>query len=175
LEDLLFILVVDDDPMMHGIVEAALTDGGFEPAIAPSGEEAVILLRESKSKYRALVTDIDLGRGKMDGWEVARHAREIDPAFPIIYMTAASADNWAADSVPDRHSTDQTLRARTTCHCRFQPSQCRYADNVTPPRLTAAFITGKRPRLAPEARRIIGCGGRAGRARSGCTGCNDIE
>lgn len=101
MEDLLVILVVDDDPMIHGIVEAALTDGGFEPVIAPSGEEAVTLLEESKSKYRALVTDIDLGRGKMDGWEVARHAREIDPAFPIIYMTAASADKWAANGVPD--------------------------------------------------------------------------
>jgi CheY-like chemotaxis protein len=101
LEDLLLILVVDDDPMMHGIVEAALTDGGFEPAIAPSGEEAVTLLKEGKSKYRALVTDIDLGPGKMDGWEVARHAREIDPAFPIVYMTAASADQWGANGVPD--------------------------------------------------------------------------
>jgi DNA-binding response OmpR family regulator len=101
LEDLLVILVVDDDPMIHGIVEAALTDGGFELAIAPSGEEAVTLLKENKSKYRALVTDIDLGRGKMDGWEVARHAREIDLTLPIIYMTAASADKWAANGVPD--------------------------------------------------------------------------
>jgi len=101
LEDLLLILVVDDDPTIHGIAETALADGGFEPAIAASGEEAVSLLKEGKSKYRALVTDIDLGRGKMDGWEVARHAREIDPAFPIIYMTAASADKWSANGVPD--------------------------------------------------------------------------
>ena len=101
MEDLPVILVVDDDPMIHSIVEAALTAGGFEPAIAPSGEEAVTLLKAGKSKYRALVTDIDLGRGKMNGWQVARHAREIDPAFPIIYMTAASADKWAANGVPD--------------------------------------------------------------------------
>ena len=87
--------------MINSIVEAALTAGGFEPAIAPSGEEAVTLLKAGKSKYRALVTDIDLGRSKMDGREVARHAREIDPAFPIIYMTAASADKWAANGVPD--------------------------------------------------------------------------
>ena len=100
MEDLPVILVVDDDPMIHSIVEAALTAGGFEPAIAPSGEEAVTLLKAGKSKYRALVTDIDLGQGKMDGWEVAKLAREIDPAFPIIYMTAASADKWAANCVP---------------------------------------------------------------------------
>jgi CheY-like chemotaxis protein len=151
LEDLLVILVVDDDPMIHGIVEAALTDGGFELAIAPSGEEAVTLLKENKSKYRALVTDIDLGRGKMDGWEVARHAREIDLTLPIIYMTAASADKWGRKWCPRQHSPDQTLRARATCHCRFPASQYRYADNVRPPRSTASFITRKRPRLAPQA------------------------
>ena len=101
MEDLLVVLVVDDDPSILSIVEAALTDGGFGLAIASSGEEAVTLLKESKPKCRALVTDIDLGQGKMDGWEVARLAREIDPAFPIIYMTAASADNWAANGVPN--------------------------------------------------------------------------
>jgi DNA-binding response OmpR family regulator len=101
LEDLPVVLVVEDDQSIVSIVEAALTDGGFEPVIVSSGEQAATLLKGSTSKCRALVTDIDLGRGKMDGWEVARHAREIDPAFPIIYMTAASADNWAADGVPD--------------------------------------------------------------------------
>jgi DNA-binding response OmpR family regulator len=101
LEDLLVVLVVEDDQSILSIVEAALTDGGFEPVIASSGEQAVTLLKGSKSKYRALVTDIDLGRGKMDGWEVAKYAREIDPAFPIIYMTAASAEKWATNGVPN--------------------------------------------------------------------------
>ena len=27
----------------------------------------------------------------MDGWEVARQAREIDPDFPVVYMSGASA------------------------------------------------------------------------------------
>ena len=100
MEDLLVVLVVDDDPSILSIVETALHDGGFGLAFASSGEEAVTLLKESKRKCCALVTDIDLGQGKMDGWEVAKLAREIDPAFPIIYMTAASADNWAANGVP---------------------------------------------------------------------------
>ena len=39
------------------------------------------LLKGNKGKYRALVTDINLV-GRIDGWEVARRAREIDPAFP---------------------------------------------------------------------------------------------
>jgi CheY-like chemotaxis protein len=101
LEDLLLVLVVEDDQDVQNIVEEALRDGGFEPAIASSGEEAVTLLKEGKSKCRALVTDINLGRGKMDGWEIAKHAREIDPEFPIVYMTGDSAGEWASKGVPN--------------------------------------------------------------------------
>jgi CheY-like chemotaxis protein len=100
LEESLVILVIEDDPPIQVVVEDALTEGGFEPAVAPSGEEAVTLLKGNKSKYRALVTDINLGRDKMDGWEIAMHAREIDPEFPIVYMTGDSADEWASKGVP---------------------------------------------------------------------------
>ena len=100
LGDLLVVLVVEDDAPVQTIVEEALTDGGFEPAIAASGEEAVTLLRGIKGKYRALVTDIQL-RGVMDGWEVAKRAREIDPEFPIVYMTGGNAAEWPSHGVPN--------------------------------------------------------------------------
>ena len=100
MEDLLVILVVEDDHAIQSVVEEALTDGGFEPAIAASGEEAVTLLKGGLTKYRALVTDINL-RGTMGGWEVAKVAREIDPEFPIVYMTGASADQYASHGVPN--------------------------------------------------------------------------
>ena len=95
------ILVVEDDHLIQGIVEDALADGGFEMAIAISGERAVELLDASDGKYRALVTDIGLGRDKMDGWEVAKHAREINPEFPVVYMSGDSAEDWASKGVPN--------------------------------------------------------------------------
>lgn len=94
------ILVVEDDDAIQGIVEDALSEGGFETAIAASGEEALTLLKGMKRTYRALVTDISL-RGKIDGWEVAKHARTIDPEFPIVYMSGASAAEWASEGVPN--------------------------------------------------------------------------
>ena len=100
LDDQLVILVIEDDQAIQTIVDEALTEGGFEPAIAASGEEAVTLLKGGLTKYRALVTDIGL-RGRMDGWEVAQQAREIDPAFPIIYMSGAHAEDWASKGVPN--------------------------------------------------------------------------
>jgi DNA-binding response OmpR family regulator len=100
LSDLPVILVVEDDAPVQTIVEDALTDGGFEPAIAASGEEAVTLFNGNKGKYRALVTDIQL-RGVLDGWEVAKKAREIDPEFPIVYMTDGNAAEWPSHGVPN--------------------------------------------------------------------------
>ncbi len=65
------ILVIEDDPLIWVFAEA-LTEAGFEPALA-------FLLKDGNAKYRALVTDINL-IGRIDGWEVAQRAREIDPA-----------------------------------------------------------------------------------------------
>src|SRR6202043_2922488 len=59
LEDILVILVVEDDQLAQGVVEEALSDGGFEVAIASTGEQALDLLDGSGAKYRALVTDIN--------------------------------------------------------------------------------------------------------------------
>jgi DNA-binding response OmpR family regulator len=99
-QDVPVILVIEDEEAIQSLVEDALSEGGFEPAIAASGEEAVTLLKGRINNYRALVTDISL-RGRIDGWEVARQAREIDPQFPVVYMSGASADDWASKGVPN--------------------------------------------------------------------------
>jgi DNA-binding response OmpR family regulator len=94
------ILVVEDDEAIQGIVEEALSEGGFEVAIAASGEEAATLLTGNKGQYQALVTDIGL-RGRSDGWEVARRAREINPDFPVVYMSGQHAGEWTSKGVPN--------------------------------------------------------------------------
>ncbi|WP_283848534.1 response regulator [Bradyrhizobium sp. SRL28] len=102
LNDAVKILVVEDDQLIQAMVEEALSDGGFASALTASGEEAITLLQDdkSKSKYRAVVTDINL-LGKLDGWEVGRFAREIDPTMPIIYMTGTHGEEWASKGVPN--------------------------------------------------------------------------
>jgi DNA-binding response OmpR family regulator len=99
LQELPIVLVIEDDKDLQGMLEDGLRDGEFEPAIAASGEEAVTLLKAFRSKYSALVTDISL-LGRMDGWRVARAAREIDPAFPIIYITGGAGNEWDLKGVP---------------------------------------------------------------------------
>ena len=94
------ILVVEDDRAVQTVIGDALDEGGFEPAITASGEEAVTLLKGNKGRYRALVADIGL-RGRMTGWEVATHARQIDPEFPVLYITGAYAHQWTLRGVPN--------------------------------------------------------------------------
>ena len=94
------ILVVEDDPLIQILVGDALGDGGFDAVMAASGEEALTQLQGHKGKYRALVTDINLGE-KMDGWEVARHAREVEPDFPVVYMSGNAAADWTSKGVPN--------------------------------------------------------------------------
>jgi CheY-like chemotaxis protein len=114
LEDELVVLVVEDDAPIQAVIEDALSEGGFEPAIVPSGEEAVTLLQGGQTHYRALVIDIGL-RGRMDGWEVAKYAREIDGALPVIYITAAG----------------QAVCAGSACHRSCPATQYRAAGRVT--------------------------------------------
>lgn len=45
---------------LHGLVEEALREGGFETAILSSGEEALTLFRGKVAPHRALVTDVNL-------------------------------------------------------------------------------------------------------------------
>jgi len=93
------ILVVDDDTSIQSIVEDALTDGGFVPTVASTGEEAASLLKAND--YRAVVVDIAFGRDRVQGWSVARRARAFHPALPVIYITGGNADDWAAQGVPN--------------------------------------------------------------------------
>jgi len=94
------ILIVEDEYPLQGIVEDALTEGGFETDILSSGEEALTLFMGKVKNYKALITDVSL-RGNMSGWEIAKRIREIDPAFPVIYMTGAAADQWPSRGVPN--------------------------------------------------------------------------
>src|SRR5882672_5353642 len=82
-DELPVILVVEDEYALQGIVEDALT-----------------LFKGGLKNYKALVADVNL-KGRLNGWEVARRIREIEPACPVVYMTGAAGDEWASHGVPN--------------------------------------------------------------------------
>lgn len=94
----ILILVVEDDTLIQMELEQALEEGGYATVAAVSGEEAIARL-EAEPLIRALVTDINLKKAA-NGWDVARRARELFPAIPVIYITSAAADEWTSKGVP---------------------------------------------------------------------------
>lgn len=95
----ILVLLVEDEPMLLINAQDALEDGGFEIIDATSGDEAIRILGSEGDKIVGLVTDVRLGAGA-SGWDVARKARELKPTLPVVYMTAESPEDWAAQGVP---------------------------------------------------------------------------
>lgn len=98
--ELVNVLVVEDDPIIQGMVQDVLSQAGFGTTVVYSGEDAVALLKTRICEFRALVTDIGL-RGNLDGWDIGKAAREIDQTFPIVYMSGAHTDDWGSKGVPN--------------------------------------------------------------------------
>jgi DNA-binding NtrC family response regulator len=96
----ILVFVVEDQDYIQHLLEETLTDGGFTVTMASSCEEAIAMLDREGADYRALITDIHLS-GKLTGWDVARHAREVNDKLPVIYMTGADVHDWASKGVPN--------------------------------------------------------------------------
>ena len=94
------VLLVDDDPLVHEVIRLALEDGGFDVLSAATGSEAIELLDARHVSIHALVTDINLGKD-VDGWAVAKHARELEARLPVVYITGDSGYEWRSQGVPE--------------------------------------------------------------------------
>ena len=95
------VLAVDDDPMVLELVQSALEEGGFEVACAGSASAAIAQIEADRARnFVALVTDVNLSR-KLSGWDVARRARELNPALPVLYISGDRGHEWEAQGVPE--------------------------------------------------------------------------
>ena len=82
-------MIVDDDPLIRGVVRAVLEDGAYELDEAASGEEA---LRLAQRRPPNLVL-LDVMMPGMNGFEVAERFKA-DPKLKsaiIVMLTAKSA------------------------------------------------------------------------------------
>jgi DNA-binding response OmpR family regulator len=94
------LLLVEDEVLLHIILEETLTEAGFEVLTCTSGTEAVRQLDADAERFRAVLSDIRLGEGP-DGWEIGRRVRELVPHMPVLYMSGDSAHEWKSKGVPD--------------------------------------------------------------------------
>lgn len=99
--EVVHVLVVEDEELLHDIVRDPLEDGGFEVSVVARGDDAILALEAQSEAWGAVVTDIRLGRGQPTGWDVARRARELSPNVAVVYMTGDSSADYAANGVPN--------------------------------------------------------------------------
>jgi two-component system, OmpR family, response regulator len=94
------VLVVEDEPLIGLTVEDALVGAGYEVRLISEAVAALHELECAAEVLSALVTDIRL-QGDKDGWQVARRARELNPALPVVYMSGDSAIDHSSQGVTD--------------------------------------------------------------------------
>ena len=94
------VLIAEDQEEIRHILQVCFEDGGFEVLLAASGEEALAALDAQGDAIRALVTDVNL-TSKATGWDVARHARELNPDLPVVYVTGGESHDWSSLGVPN--------------------------------------------------------------------------
>jgi CheY-like chemotaxis protein len=95
------VLLVEDEAVVQQVLQAALEEAGFEVTACVTSEEAIQRLDDAERTFAALVTDIHLSEAGLTGWDVARRARELNPAFPVVYTTGAAGDEWPSNGVPN--------------------------------------------------------------------------
>src|SRR4051812_42175310 len=94
------LLLVEDDFDIRDLLKVALEDAGFDVLATRNGKEAVVELATDATRFKAIITDIDLG-DLPDGWDIARNAREHVLDMPVVYMSGAGGHDWPSRGVPN--------------------------------------------------------------------------
>ncbi len=90
------ILIVDDEPQVRQVAKGSLDHAGFEVLEAEDGLIALELFQQHRARIRAILLDLTMPH--MDGHEVKRRLRTLDPEVPIVLTSGYSATE-AEDSI----------------------------------------------------------------------------
>ncbi len=80
------VLVVDDEAIIRELFYEVLVEQGHQVSMASSGEEAIEQLK--LEHYDVVLTDLSMGR--VDGIDVLRTAKRVDPTIEVIIITGKS-------------------------------------------------------------------------------------
>lgn len=126
------ILIAEDAERISSFISKGLEAAGFSTVVAPTGEQALAMLRSAD--FDLLILDIGLP-GK-DGFEVMQEIRGTGNEIPILVLTArdsvddtvASFDGGADDYMSKPFSFDELLvRVKRRIH---RPSETTKSENV---------------------------------------------
>ena len=82
----MYVLVIDDDPLISKMVKFLLTEEGYEVAASSSAQAAFALMEKRQPDLFIL----DVMMPQMDGFEVCKRLRAINADAAILFLTARS-------------------------------------------------------------------------------------
>ncbi|WP_117088120.1 response regulator, partial [Klebsiella pneumoniae] len=88
------ILVVDDDISHCTILQALLRGWGYNVALANSGRQALEQVREQV--FDLVLCDVRMA--EMDGIATLKEIKALNPAIPVLIMTAYSSVETAVEA-----------------------------------------------------------------------------
>ena len=89
------ILVVDDDISHCTILQALLRGWGYNVALANSGRQALEQVREQV--FDLVLCDVRMA--EMDGIATLKEIKTLNPAIPVLIMTAYSSVETAVEAL----------------------------------------------------------------------------
>ncbi len=92
------ILVVDDEPAIRTLLQAALPRYGFKMFVAGSGQEALAVYRERHTEIAAVLLDVQMPGA--DGAQTLRTLQAIDPQVRCCFMSGNLGD-YSEDELLD--------------------------------------------------------------------------
>jgi two-component system, cell cycle sensor histidine kinase and response regulator CckA len=92
------ILVVDDEPLLRVSTERILQSAGYETVGAESASIALAILRDSRSHFDLVITDVVMPG--MSGLDLARDVTQLMPMLPVLLMSGYAHDQLEREGRP---------------------------------------------------------------------------
>ena len=153
------ILLADDDPITLEALAACLRSDGYSPVLARDGQAA---LEAWRSKSPDLLC-LDIMMPHIDGYEVCRQVRAVDPLVPVLFLSAKSEEidvvvglHLGADDFVRKPFGKHELLARIRAALRRSQPPSRVAESlqlrdlVVYPRELRAVRNGRDIDLTPR-------------------------
>ncbi len=89
------ILLVDDDPLLLQDIGPPIEKYGYSVTMSDNGESAIEII--DKKYFDLIITDLVMG--PLDGFQVLKKAKKMDPLTKIIILTAYGNIKYTIDSL----------------------------------------------------------------------------
>ena len=89
------ILVIDDEPMISGMLHETLRRKHYNVSVADTGQDGLEQIR--KNEYDLIITDVYLG--DINGIDILKTAKQIEPNTGVIVITAHSSVETAVEAM----------------------------------------------------------------------------